>query len=373
MRKYIKLTASAASILTAISLCAVFTSCGKKEPQEQAVEIKEESVDISLEYDVSRYDMDSSMLEEDGSSKKQADPRNSSKSDNSSEDSAADISNTEDSTAETSEAADETEEGKSSAEAGVKSNISAPSIIPSVDIEVFGDKNEGDDVSLQNVSINGTVVNIRDETVDSLISKTGTKQNRSKIHYNFYQDEDAGGRYDGIFFFGNGYGIDSQTQDPTLRFTGTHFFIEGQRGGDELAMEVDSTAVGSYGIRCLYASLASTSSDFEVIFANGVKCGMDRSTVESLIGKGNSSRLYTYYANNNNVLFLSYSDDIVSEIYLVNDYQRLPVKYSPSEETETVSSSAEVESHPEVVEIPPSTDYRYNYSEITGDIHKVEE
>ena len=339
-----------ASLITAAALCVSMVSCGKKS------EIKTENKGLkgndSLEYEVSRKDMEALESVEDHSEKEV--PSKVSYDNDFSSDAAKDTDSEKDKKQDETASDDTSDAASEKGSDGGVQDDDLPFEVPYPDIEIFGDPNVGNDVALNIVNINGVTMDLFAETVDTLIAKTGTKQNKARAHYNYFNDEEAAEAYDGVFFYGKGYGVDAQTQDQSLRFTGTQFFIEGIRDGDELAMDVDARAEGVFGIRCLYSSLEDTN-DFDVIYAGGVKCGMSRASVESILGEGSTSKRYTYYANGNNVLLLGYSGETVSDIYLVNDYERLPVRYSPSEKPKVEDESSEASS--KIYAVPATDEY----------------
>ena len=343
---------TAASLLTALLLVFSVASCGKGDLIN--TDNKGLKSDDSLEYEVSHMNIEGADSIPESSEK--SDPSRVGYDNELSSDAPKDTTSKKENKENKNKDAEKPSSDKkddSANDNAVESN-DAPVEIPYPDVEIFGDPNVGDNVPLNIVTINGVTMDTFAETVDTLAANTGTKQNKSISHYNFFNDEEAALSYDGVFFYGKGYGVDAQTQDESLRFTGTIFYVEGIRDGEELSMDVDARAEGVYGIRSIYSSYADIH-DFDVEFANGVKCGMSRAAVEGLLGEGSTSKRYTYYANSSNVLLLGYSGETVSEIYLVNDYKRLPVRYSPSEKTEVKDDSSAASS--QVLVVPATDEY----------------
>lgn len=206
----------------------------------------------------------------------------------------------------------------------------APSEVYTPDIEIFGEKNVADSIPLSTIKVNGNVLDIKEETVDSFINTAGLRQNKGYSLSNYFETDDT---YDGIFWYGKGYGIYNNTQDESKRFTGTHIFIEGIESGF-VATKVDPTVENGYQIRSVYASTDTTESDFTVEFVGGVKAGMTRSEIEALFqSTGDTTKTYTYYANKDAALLIFYDEnDTAMEIYLFADYDFMPILYSEKEE-----------------------------------------
>ncbi len=206
----------------------------------------------------------------------------------------------------------------------------APSEVYTPDVEIFGEKNVADSIPLSTVKVNGNVLDIREETVDSFINTAGLRQNKGYSLSNYFETDNT---YDGIFWYGKGYGIYNNTQDEVKRFTGTHIFIEGIESGFVAAI-VDPTVESGYQIRSVYASTDTTENDFAIEFVSGVKAGMTRSEIEALFqSAGDTTKTYTYYANKDAALLIFYDEnDTAMEIYLFADYDFMPILYSEKEE-----------------------------------------
>lgn len=247
---------------------------------------------------------------------------------------------TEETTTETTDVTDENGNPSGGGSGGGKSNRgssgktkdeyyedkAAPKEIITPDVEIFGERNVSNAMALSRINVNGKNIDILNETIDGLIEIAGLRQDRNCLFSNPFE-RDA--NYDGIFWYGRGYGVYLNAEDESLRFTGTHLFIEGI-SGTVLATEVDPTVKDGYKIRSVYASIGMTQDDFEVLFLGGIKCGMARAEVEQILdSRGDTTKCYTYYANKDNALVIRYGeDDTIAEIYLFNDYDYLPIQYS---------------------------------------------
>lgn len=204
-----------------------------------------------------------------------------------------------------------------------------PQEIISPDVEIFGERNVSNGLALYNIKVNGQVIDIRGETIDSFVEMAGIKRNTDCSFFNPFEEDSR--VHDGVFWFGGGYGVCTNTKDESLSFTGTHIFIEALEGRN-IATEVDPENKDRYKIRSVYSSIAMSKDDFDIEFAGHIKCGSKRSDVEAALGKGNTSRIYTYYSNAENAMFIRYGeDDTATEIYLFNDFDYAQIKYSEAE------------------------------------------
>lgn len=142
-------------------------------------------------------------------------------------------------------------------------------------------------------------------------------QKTDKIHYNPSDDNDD------VFFYGNGYsaeGIDGCVYVEVVPV------VMGSRPSTD---DVDlSKPEGYYLIRSLYAN-EDTPEELGVTFA-GIKIGDSKERVEGLYGAGGNTNGYTYYADKEGALLLTYDeDDKVKEMYLFVDYESyLKIKYT---------------------------------------------
>lgn len=142
-------------------------------------------------------------------------------------------------------------------------------------------------------------------------------QKTDKIHYNPSDDNDD------VFFYGNGYsaeGIDGCVYVEVVPV------VMGSRPSTD---DVDlSKPEGYYLIRSLYAN-EDTPEELGVTFA-GIKIGDSKERVEGLYGAGGNTNGYTYYADKEGALLLTYNeDDKVKEMYLFVDYESyLKIKYT---------------------------------------------
>lgn len=216
-----------------------------------------------------------------------------------------------------------------------------PTEVFSPDIVIFGNKNMSDSASLCDVTVNGKTLSITDETVDTFINKAGVRQNKACSFLNPFELDDS---YDGVFWYGKGYGIYTNTVDESKRFTGTQVFIEGLDYAS-VAGEVDPSVEGAYRIRSVYSSIGATKSDFTVNYIGGVEVGMSKSDIEGKLGKASETKGYAYYANSSGALVIRYDkNDIAVEIYLFADYADIPIEYqlseAPSEESTTSSQES---------------------------------
>lgn len=190
-----------------------------------------------------------------------------------------------------------------------------------VDIFINGERNVPNGISLLAVTVNGyddddLKVGGSDK-LDTFIKCTGLQQNGDKLHYNPDDDDDN------VFWYGQGY--NSKSKDGCV-------YIEAVPVTESTMKPTDidpSQREGYYRIRSLYVS-AEDISDLEVTFS-GIKVGMEKSAVEKRFDNvGNETSGYTYYANKEGAMLLSYNDaDVVEEMYLFIDYQDfLKVKYA---------------------------------------------
>lgn len=142
-------------------------------------------------------------------------------------------------------------------------------------------------------------------------------QKTDKIHYNHSNDNDD------VFFYGNGYsaeGVDGCVYVEVVPV------VMGSRPSTD---DVDlSKPEGYYLIRSLYAN-EDTPEELGVTFA-GIKIGDSKERVEGLYGAGGNTNGYTYYADKEGALLLTYDeDDKVKEMYLFVDYESyLKIKYT---------------------------------------------
>jgi hypothetical protein len=142
-------------------------------------------------------------------------------------------------------------------------------------------------------------------------------QKTDKIHCNPSNDNDD------VFFYGNGYsaeGVDGCVYVEVVPV------VMGSRPSTD---DVDlSKPEGYYLIRSLYAN-EDTPEELGVTFA-GIKIGDSKERVEGLYGAGGNTNGYTYYANKEGALLLTYDeDDKVKEMYLFVDYESyLKIKYT---------------------------------------------
>lgn len=352
--KAVKSLLIALSLVTAMSV----TACGKSG------EAGDDTQDTSEWYDVSRENMD-----EEESSDSTAETTTTTA------DSSSEPEETESSSSESSDSSKPDDSSSSGGSSGGNSSPSGgngnpknfeekelPKEIYTPDIEIYGDKNIGDTIALYNVKVNGKIMDIRSETVDTFVSKAGIKRDANSAYENPFEEKEE--EYDGIFWFGGGYGVYTNAQDASKRFTGTHVFIEGAENGF-VAAEVDAGIEGRYSIRSVYSNINTEKNDFEVIFAGGIKCGMTRSEVEKIIGsKGNDSKGYVFYANKENALLIHYNkDDVAEEIYLYNDFDDMPILYvgaeadsSDSSEEDTSRPDEEKDGEREQEKIPDESD-----------------
>lgn len=335
--KAVKSLLIALSLVTAMSV----TACGKNG------EAGDDTQDTSEWYDVSRENMD-----EEESSDSTAETTTTT----------ADSSSEPEETESSSDSSDSSKPDDSSSSGGSSGGNSSPSggngnpknyeekqlpkEIYSPDVEIFGERNLDDKIALYNIKVNGKVMDIRNETVDTFVSTAGIKRNPDRAFENPYETDEN--EYDGVFWFGGGYGVYVNTQDTSKRFSGTQVFIEGAENGF-IAAEVDSGIKDKYKIRSVYSCTATTQKDFEVIYAGGIKCGMTRAEIEGILGsKGNESKGFTYYANKANLLLIYYGkNDTAEEIYLYNDFEDMPIQYLKTEDNGADDSSSDDSSRPD--------------------------
>ena len=326
----------ALSLVTALSV----TACGKNGGAG------DDTQDTSEWYDVSRENMDEAESSESVANTTTTAADSSEAPEDSSETNKPDSSKPDDSSS-----SGESSGGNSSPSSGNDNpknyeEKQLPKEIFSPDVEIFGERNLDDKIALYNIKVNGKVMDIRNETVDTFITTAGIKRNADRAFENPYEMDEN--KYDGVFWFGGGYGVYANTQDTSKRFSGTQVFIEGAENGF-VAAEVDSGIKGKYKIRSVYSCTATTQKDFEVIYAGGIKCGMTRAEIERILGsKGNESKGFTYYANKANLLLISYGkNDIAEEIYLYNDFEDMPIQYLKTEDNGTDDSSSDDSSRPD--------------------------
>ena len=142
-------------------------------------------------------------------------------------------------------------------------------------------------------------------------------QKTDKIHYNPSDDND------GVFFYGNGYGAEGI--DGCVYVEVVPVIMGSLPSTDEVDL---SKPEGYYLIRSLYAN-EDTPEELGVTFA-GIKIGDSKERVEELYGAGGNTNGYTYYADKEGALLLTYDeDDKVKEMYLFIDYEDyLKIKYT---------------------------------------------
>lgn len=138
-----------------------------------------------------------------------------------------------------------------------------------------------------------------------------------KVHYNPSDDND------GVFFYGNGYGAEGI--DGCLYVEVVPVIMGSLPSTDEVDL---SKPEGYYLIRSLYAN-EDTPEELGVTFA-GIKIGDSKEKIEKLYGAGGNTNGYTYYADKEGALLLTYDeDDKVKEMYLFVDYKDyLKIKYT---------------------------------------------
>lgn len=142
-------------------------------------------------------------------------------------------------------------------------------------------------------------------------------QKTDKIHYNPSDDNDD------VFFYGNGYGAEGI--DGCVYVEVVPVVMGSRPSTDDVDL---SKPEGYYLIRSLYAN-EDTPEELGVTFA-GIKIGDSKERVEGLYGAGGNTNGYTYYADKEGALLLTYDeDDKVKEMYLFVDYESyLKIKYT---------------------------------------------
>lgn len=142
-------------------------------------------------------------------------------------------------------------------------------------------------------------------------------QKTDKIHYNPSDDNDD------VFFYGNGYSAEGI--DGCLYVEVVPVIMGSLPSTDEVDL---SKPEGYYLIRSLYAN-EDTPEELGVTFA-GIKIGDSKEEIEKLYGAGGNTNGYTYYADKEGALLLTYDeDDKVKEMYLFIDYEDyLKIKYT---------------------------------------------
>lgn len=183
---------------------------------------------------------------------------------------------------------------------------SKPESLPeeaAVDILINGEKNVSNSQPLLMVTVNGydddNLTIGGSDKLDTLVKCIGLKRNDDKLHYNPDDDDD------GVFWYGQGY--NSSSKDGCV-------YIEAVpiTEGTVKPTDIDpSQREGYYRVRSLYVN--NEVGDIEVSFS-GVKVGMTKADVEKRFADaGGETSGYTYYANDNGALLLSYNDDDVVE------------------------------------------------------------
>ena len=142
-------------------------------------------------------------------------------------------------------------------------------------------------------------------------------QKTDKIHYNPSDDNDD------VFFYGNGYSAEGV--DGCVYVEVVPVIMGSLPSTDEVDL---SKPEGYYLIRSLYAN-EDTPEELGVTFA-GIKIGDSKEKIEKLYGAGGNTNGYTYYADKEGALLLTYDeDDKVKEMYLFIDYEDyLKIKYT---------------------------------------------
>lgn len=336
--KFRKYMAATLACVLAISLA----SCGSKgNADTQSEDSKGEWWEVSregMDEEESTSEESSSKPETATASSSEADEDTSSATDASSK---ADDSSSKGGTGNSKGSQKSSRSGDGTTEEEYYEDPDTPAEVFSPDIIIFGNKNMSDSASLCSVTVNGKTLSITDETVDTFIDKAEIRQNKACSFLNPFETDDS---YDGIFWYGKGYGVYSNTVDEAKRFTGTQVFIEGL-DYTSVAGEVDPSVEGAYRVRSVYSSIGATKDDFTVSYAGGIEVGMSKADIESKLGKASETKGYAYYANSSGALVIRYDkNDTAAEIYLFADYEDIPIEYQPPEESsegDTTSSKEE--------------------------------
>lgn len=332
------------AVMLACLLSVSFTACGNKDSEDSQADNKGEWWDVSKE----NMDEEESTINGDTSHEKETsevETETSSATDASSE--PADTSGTSSKSGGNNQKNQNTSNGNNKTEKTPYENPDTPAMVYSPDVEIFGDKNIADTIAICTVSINGEKFSLAEETVDTLVSRAGIRQNTNYTYLNPFEEND---KYDGIFWYGKGYGIYTNAKDEAKRFTGTHVFIEGLES-TSVAGDVDPTVEGAYRIRSVYSSADATKNDFAVSYIGGIKVGTLKKDIEDKLGAGGITKGYTYYANQLGALVIKYDEnEMASEIYLFVNYDDVPIEYHSSEEAPAPEATTPTESETEPVE-----------------------
>lgn len=192
-----------------------------------------------------------------------------------------------------------------------------PVYIP--DITLYGEKNY--EPMLSDITVDGKTVDINVEPIESVVSKLGLTRREGL----FYQDgiEDI----NSITFYGTGYGVHTGLADVEKQWTKSFLFIECM---DDTGIETwANEQYAGMKIRAVYTN-AECTGETHIAFC-GVECGMSEDKVIALLGEGNTTRNMTYYANDENQLFIKYENGVVNEMYLVNDTGSVKTEFCPEE------------------------------------------
>ena len=146
--------------------------------------------------------------------------------------------------------------------------------------------NVDDTIDLSLVCVNNSWLSIKDLNLNNFLNGSKLK----KCSWSTISNND-----EKLYFMGNGYGFvdipeddyrntNFVVDDPTA-FKGTLLGIECSLDSEAVEI-IDETNIQQYNIKAVMSSAENTKDDFEVLYYNGVKTGMTREEVVSLLGEG---------------------------------------------------------------------------------------
>lgn len=158
--------------------------------------------------------------------------------------------------------------------------------------EIKGDEEELNEIQKTDLSISEMESNISDTIDLSLVNVNNTWCSINTSLGLFLDDvgiqkcswSSISNGEDEMFFLGNGYGIMSDTSDPTS-FYGTQLGIECyNKNSGNLAKTIEDSNLERYNIKAVVASSENTKEDFEIKFYNSIKVGMTANEIERALG-----------------------------------------------------------------------------------------
>ncbi len=176
------------------------------------------------------------------------------------------------------------------------------------------EKNLDDSINLTSVIVNNEEVRI-DGSLKDFIEKTNLKlDEENTLNCN---DEN-------LFFKGAVFGLESKGENKYKKyFNGTLVGVECYYYF-QLVTNVNEEMPELYTIKGLTSSVKNTKDDFEVIYYGGIKAGMKKDEIITLLGSPkevNSSDISStlYYKNTKNTLIIKVKNDTAEEIFLINN------------------------------------------------------